>query len=95
MRKNSEDFYALVEMRWNDEIARVSRTQLSKSKWNKPKLIPATKDLQQLKVHLVKCRKESMAILAKDDGNVAAWRDLCSSVLVSLILLNRRWEGEA
>ena len=54
-----------------------------------------TKDLQQLKVHLVNCRKESMEILAKDNGNVEAWRDLCSSVLASLVLQNRRREGEA
>lgn len=77
MRKNSKDFYVLVEMRWNDETARVSRTQLNKSKRNKPKHVPVTKDLQQLKIHLVKCRQESMAILVKGNGNVGAWRDLC------------------
>ena len=48
----------------------MSRTQLNKNKWNKAKLIPVTKGLQQLKVYLVKCRKESMAISAKDNGNV-------------------------
>ena len=32
MRKNSEDFYALVEMRWNDEITRVSRKQMEQIK---------------------------------------------------------------
>ena len=36
-----------------------------------------------------------MAILVKNNGNVGAWRDLCSSVLVSLMLLNRPREGEA
>ena len=30
-----------------------------------------------------------------DSGNVGAWKNLCSSVLASLILLNRRREGEA
>ena len=93
-RALAEDFISLVEMKWNDEIARVSRTELENRHWNKPQMLPLTEDLLTVKNHLVSVRKTSIDELSTDNQNVKAWRNLCSSTLASLILLNRRREGE-
>lgn len=94
-RKKADDFLSLIEMKWNDEISKISRTELETRKWNKPKLIPLTEDLQKLRGHLTQVIKSSMEVLVKDNSVLSAWRDLCSAVLACIILLNRRRAGEA
>ena len=94
-RTAADDFSSLLSMRWNDEVAKVSRTELECRKWNKPQLLPLTEDLQLIKNHLVQTKKESIAALAANNSDVRAWRNLCSSTLAHLILLNRRRTGEA
>ena len=76
-------------------IAKVSRTDLESKKWNKPQLLPLTEDLKIIKVHLVNTRNQSLDILAQENSDVNAFRNLCSSTLANLILLNRRRSGEA
>ena len=94
-RKRADDFISLLQIRWNDEIAKLSRTELETRKWNKPKILPLTEDLQLLRKHLAGVQVTSISELGKDNTSLKDWRDLCSSVLASLILLNRRREGEA
>ena len=38
-RAREDNFLELIELRWSDEIARISRTELDTRKWNKPKNI--------------------------------------------------------
>ena len=94
-RALADDFCTLLQMRWNDEIAKVSRTEIETRHWNKPQLLPLTEDLMTVKNHLVSVQSLSVNELAKDNGNLKSWRNLCSSTLAGLILLNRRREGEA
>ena len=93
-RTKADDFATLVAMRWNNEISRVSRTELEVRKWNTPQILPLTEDLKVLKNHLSSTRNVSINELAKDNNDLKAWRNLCSTTLASLILLNRRREGE-
>jgi len=94
-RTKADDFTQLIDMRWNDEIAKVSRTDLESKKWNKPQLLPLTEDLKIIKVHLVNTRNQSLDRLAQENSDINAYRNLCSSTLANLILLNRRRSGEA
>ena len=93
-RNAADDLDTLITLRWNDEIAKLSRTELETRKWNKPQLLPLTEDLKALKNHLSSVRKESVNILAKH-ADMQSYRNLCSSTLALLILLNRRRTGEA
>ena len=93
-RARADDFLALIELRWSDEIARISRTELETRKWNKPKILPLAEDLKNLKKHLAGVRKKALDDLEKDE-DLKVWRALCTSTLASIILLNRRREGEA
>ena len=89
-RKREDDFLALVGMRWNDEITKLSKIELETRQWNRPKLLPLTEDLQTLKEHLVEVRRSSTKELAHDNAAISSWRNLCSSVLPQLLLLDRR-----
>ena len=93
-KTNADEFNQLLEMKWNDEIAKVSRTELECRKWNKPNLLPLTEDLLKLKVHITEVQRNAMKVLATEKSNLKEWRMLASSTLASLILFNRRREGE-
>ncbi|XP_066920954.1 uncharacterized protein [Clytia hemisphaerica] len=93
-KTKTDDFVCLIEMKWNEEISRVSRTELQVRKYNKPQLLPLTEDLMKLKTHLVTTRQTSFDKLAADNSNISAWRSLATSTLASIILLNRRRSGE-
>lgn len=94
-RANSDDFLYLVSQNWNDDISKLSRTELENRKWNKPQLLPLTEDLKTLKLHLSEVMASSISKLAADNANVMAWRNLCSSTLASILIFNRRRQGEA
>ena len=94
-RTNSDDFLYLVSQNWNDDISKLSRTELENRKWNKPQLLPLTEDLKTLKLHLSEVMASSISKLAADNANVMAWRNLCSSTLASILIFNRRRQGEA
>lgn len=94
-RAKADDFLYLVSSKWNDEVGRLGRNELEKKKWNKPNLIPLADDLKNFKLHLSETLSTSINKLAQDNSDQPAWRDLCSSILASLILFNRRRQGEA
>ena len=94
LKESADNFDQLITMRWNDEISKVSRTELETRKWNKPQLLPLTEDLKKLRDHLIAKRQEAINDLARNGSDVKAWRHLCTSTLASIILLNRRRSGE-
>ena len=94
LKESADNFDQLITMRWNDEISKVSRTELETRKWNKPQLLPLTEDLKKLRDHLIAKRQEAINDLARNGSDVKAWRHLCTSTLASIILLNRRRSGK-
>lgn len=93
-RKRAKDFQYLIEREWDDEIAKQSRTELETRKWNKPQLIPLTEDLVKLKKHLLAVQKQSISDLEKSNTDLRAYKELTSSTLASIIIFNRRRQGE-
>jgi len=94
LKDQADDFTTLIEMSWNDEISRIARTELEQRKWNKPKLLPLTSDLQLLGNHLKSVISSSIIALGNDNTKVEDFRNLCTAVLSSVILFNRRRSGE-
>ena len=94
LKLQADDFSSLMDIKWNDEIARVARTELDQRKWNKPQLLPLTSDLQILRSHLKQTSSTAVTALANDNNNTLEWRNLATSVLSTLILFNRRRAGE-
>ena len=95
LKDRCTDFHELLVLRWNDEIAKVARNELSSRKFNKPCLLPLVEDLQKLRLHLQKEISEKTLLLACNNGDVDNWRSFATAVLCSLILFNRRRGGEA
>ena len=89
-----DDFKELLAYSWNDEINRAARTTLDKRKWNKPKLLPLTADIQKLVGHFKETIASSIIALGNNCSDVKAYRDLSSAILCSIILFNRRRSGE-
>ena len=89
-----DDFKELLAYSWNDEINRAARTTLDKRKWNKPKLLPLTSDIQKLVGHFKETIASSIIALGNNCSDVKAYQDLSSAILCSIILFNRRRSGE-
>ena len=60
LRSYADDVIALIELRWNDEISRISRKELETRKWNKLLLLPLVEDLQVLKKHIIIVQSDSL-----------------------------------
>ena len=89
-----EQFERLISLRWNNEINRLARIELDERKWNRPKLIPLTADVQCLTAHIKMVCSSAVSALATDDTDVDAWRRLASGTLVLLMTFNRKRSGE-
>lgn len=94
-RKRGKDFIALLDREWDDEISKVNRTELETRRWNKPQLIPLTEDLQILNKHLSSVQANSIEVIKNDKFDETAFKDLATSTLSSIIVFNRRRQGEA
>ena len=94
LKLQADDFCSLVQIKWNDEVARIARTELQQRKWNKPQLLPLTSDLQVLRKQLRKVTHDSITALSRNNSDIVGWRNLATSVLTNLILFNRRRAGE-
>ena len=90
----ADNFTTLLDLNWNDEISRIARRELDQHKWNKPHFLPFTSDLQVLQKHLKQTRSDSINGLAINCRDFKVYRNLCTSVLATLILFNRRRGGE-
>ena len=93
--KNMADDYAIfIELSWNDEGSRVAQAELEQRKWNAPKLLPLTSDLQALRTHIKNVTSSAILALGVNNQDIVEYRGLETALLVSLILFNRRRAGE-
>ena len=94
LKNMADDYTTLIELSWNDEISRVARTELEQRKWNAPKLLPLTSDLQVLRNHIKNVTASAVIALGVNNHDIVEYRNLATALLTSLILFNRRRAGE-
>ena len=71
MLKNmADDYTTLIELSWNGEISRVARTELEQRKWNAPKLLPLTSDLQALRNHIKNGTESAIIALGVNNQDI-------------------------
>lgn len=85
-----DSFIELYENEWNARIAAKCQSILHLAKFNKPQLLPVTKDVQTLHRYL----KEESEKLRKD-YTVSDYRTLAEICLAQIILFNKKRSGEA
>ncbi|XP_043275397.1 uncharacterized protein [Venturia canescens] len=89
----TEDFIKLLTEDYGSSIARTALETCAREKRNKKIVLPTNEDLTKLQMFLRDKIKQNFSAL-EEKFNRQAWTDLASSVLVSLLLFNRRRPGE-
>ncbi|KAF5279660.1 hypothetical protein FQR65_LT15317 [Abscondita terminalis] len=92
--KDLKRFKVLVESQWNFEISSLAMKDLSEKKWNKPVVLPLTKDIVKFRSYILKIAEDNEQILKNDIFNVTAYKNLVDSSLTLTILFNRRRIGD-
>ncbi|ESO90443.1 hypothetical protein LOTGIDRAFT_164025 [Lottia gigantea] len=93
LKKDALDFLDLCNTEWNIEVSVLARETLDKVKFNKPKRLPLTEDLQILNNYLrEKAELEKRQL--ETHANSTIWRNFAETLLAQLVLFNRRRGGE-
>ncbi|XP_033759896.1 uncharacterized protein LOC117342041 isoform X2 [Pecten maximus] len=98
-RKKAEDFIAVHELMWPNDISSAALTTLKAGKWNKPSPLPLTEDVSKLQKFVKEKLKDLSASLSDGIENSNPERNVYSQLseiaLIKLVMFNRRRGGEA
>ena len=89
MKKDVDLFQELYDGEWSGKVSRQALQSLSTKKHNKPQLLPATKDLQSLRMFL----RDGIQTLTKEvreNPMRENWRKLAVLALARLMIFNKR-----
>ncbi|XP_074532471.1 uncharacterized protein LOC141807667 isoform X2 [Halichoeres trimaculatus] len=93
MIKAAERFTKLCSKEWAGQVSHTALATLSKSKYNKPSIIPFTEDVQKLHKYLEEKSASAIDNL-KQHESPQAYGELARVTLTQIILFNRRRAGE-
>ena len=94
---SAQQFSELCAAEWTDDTAGTARRVLQNRKMNRPLLLPLAADVGALTGHLKAAVRNNLHVIEKctDDARfLEAYKSLSEAVLASLILFNRRRQGE-
>ncbi|CAH0562840.1 unnamed protein product [Brassicogethes aeneus] len=92
--KEIKRFRFLVQSQWSNEVSSLALKDLAEKKWNKPVMLPITKDVIKLRDHILETANKNAALLKQDNNNVKAFKKLVDASLALTILFNRRRIGD-
>lgn len=87
-------FRELIQTQWNTEISSLAHKDLNEKKWNKPIILPLTKDVIKFKDHVTKVGNLAAERLKTNPNNPQEYKNLVNAALVLTILYNRRRIGD-
>ncbi|XP_049446917.1 uncharacterized protein LOC125897555 [Epinephelus fuscoguttatus] len=90
--KDARTFRRVYETRWNEQISAASLRTLQESKWNAPRLLPFTKDVQTLHSYLDVQQQRSHSKLSTETSP-QTWTQLAKITLTQVILFNPESRG--
>lgn len=91
--KDASNFEAVHQEKWHELISAAALRNIREAKWNKPSVMPFTKDVQKLHAHL-NHEQDKWHNFLSESPSTNVWKELAKVCLVQLILFNRRREGE-
>ncbi|KAL8608782.1 hypothetical protein ACOMHN_065519 [Nucella lapillus] len=95
-KTKAHNFFELLQEEWKTDISTVALETMQLNRYNKPKRIPLTKDIQKLHKHLEERAQDLHKQLSESEtDNCSKWRDLSEVTLAKIVLFNRRRGGEA
>lgn len=85
---------SIIEKQWSYEVSTNASKEILQKKWNKAAFLPLTSDIKLFRDHLIHVQNISIMELKSNPNNQKSYKNLEESVMVQLILLNRRRSGE-
>ncbi|KAB0804499.1 hypothetical protein PPYR_01469 [Photinus pyralis] len=92
--KEIKRFKDLINSQWTTEIASLAIKNLNEKKWEKPTILPLTRDILKFKEFLITVANRSVATLRENSNNVKAFKELVEASLALTVLYNRRRIGD-
>lgn len=93
-RKSINNFKYMIEKQWSYELSSNASKEIYQNKWNKPAILPLTSDIKVFRDHIINVEREAYQALKLKPDNMQAFKDLQESIMVQIVLLNRRRAGE-
>lgn len=90
---NLDIFAQILESKWQIEVSSHAHRTLTERKWNAPKRIPLTRDIQILHKYLC-LQKDIYFKELTENSSSNAFQKLTEVILVLIIILNRRRVGD-
>ncbi|RZC40217.1 hypothetical protein BDFB_012198, partial [Asbolus verrucosus] len=79
---------------WTTEISSVAFKNLNENKWNKPIILPLTRDILKFKEYVTQIANKSVLALRENPNNVKEFKNLVDATLTLTILCNRKRIGD-
>ncbi|KAF2891051.1 hypothetical protein ILUMI_15122, partial [Ignelater luminosus] len=92
--KQVKRFRFLVQSQWSNKVSSLALKNLVERKWNKPVILPLTKDVIKFRSDILECANRSVALLKKENTDAKAFKKLVDASLAFTILFNRRRIGD-
>ena len=96
-RKLAKRFISMCVDNWQTDVSTFALETLEDKRYNNPKRIPVTKDIQKLHKYLEEKAQvlHKQLLSADSEQSEPVWRDLSEVTLAQIVLFNRRRGGEA
>lgn len=91
---NLKRFREMVDTQYTTELGSLALKDLNQKSATRPKLLPITGDIMKLKSFVENMAQEAYDILSVTSKDISEYRRLVESVLVSIILHNRKRVGD-
>ncbi|XP_060516887.1 uncharacterized protein LOC132696198 [Cylas formicarius] len=92
--ENFKELIKLIDNDWAIEVSSEAGQNLAYKKFNKPTLIPVAEDIKKLDQYLKNLISQAKLVLAENDHNEKAYRDLLEGIFCSVMIFNKRRVGE-
>ncbi|XP_057335080.1 uncharacterized protein LOC130673883 [Microplitis mediator] len=90
----AKNFKNLIATQWTTEISSLAFKDLNEKRWNKPIILPLTKDILKFKNYVNKIANIAVASLQNYPNNAREYKNLVNATLTLTILYNRRCIGD-
>lgn len=87
-------FKYMIEKQWSYELSSNASKEIYQNKWNKPAILPLTSDIKVFRDHIINVERKAYQALKLKPDNRLAFKELQESIMVQIVLLNRRRAGE-
>lgn len=92
--KETKRFRELIDTQWTTEISSLAFKDLQEKRWEKPTVLPLTRDITKFKTYVTEVANKAVAALEIDPNNKKEFKNLINASLMLTILFNRKRIGD-